>query len=51
MPATQKAISRRYAGRRRRFRDCSSSARQMAPDRTPRNKTVEAWASQVLNEN
>ena len=34
-----------------KLRDCSSSARQMAPDRTPRNKTVEAWASQVLNEN
>ena len=33
-----------------KLRDCSSSARQMAPDRTFRNKTVEAWAPSASHE-
>ena len=28
-----------------KLRDCSSSARQVAPHRTPRNKTVETWGN------
>ena len=28
-----------------KLRECSSSARQMAPDRTLRNKTVEAYGA------
>ena len=34
-----------------KLRDCSSSARQMAPDRTLRNKSVEAWAPSGSHEN
>jgi hypothetical protein len=33
-----------------KLRDCSSNARQMAPDRTFRNKTVEAWAPSASHE-